>query len=312
MRRVNSYFTALRNVIASNKRAILITIGVTALYFSLIFSYSEGALYIGADDGGYYSLGQAFANFSIYEIFFPFAYIFSAGNIYLTFNVQLFLNMLLTFTSIYFLTHEFFKGFFEKEKLILIETAAVFIYPLNIASINVVWDTLFNSFQPPLAFLILFVAITIRIARNLLAHEEIKIRTLFVGGAFLGLAAEIPYPNTLRIIIIGLTIISYLTLTSSLRAIFVYRQSFRSYRISRGLVYFSVFISTVFIFSLYCIWPVIENLHYYFINSIQLSATYTSLMYGSSPINVFQNTIRLTYGNLDKLRLFEKYKATWI
>ena len=306
--RVKDCLTSLRKVTVSHRQTILILLGITSFYFFLVLSYSKGSLYIGSDNSGSYSLSYTMINFSIYQIFFPVAYIISAGNIYLTFNIQLFLNMFLTLSSIFFLTSVFFKGYFDKKKVILIGTIASFIYPLNIGAINVVWQTFLNSFQPPTAFLIFFIAIVVRISRNILSHEEVKISTLLTGGIFLGLAAGVPYPNTFRLIIVGITILFYFTLMALIRVILLEKRKITSYNILKGLAYFLILIFFVFLFSLYSLWPVLSNFVHYLTVTNQLSITYTGLEYTSSPINVFQNTIRLVYnGFLEESPYYRSY-----
>ena len=282
-------------MLTANRKTILIILSITIFYFLLILYYSKGALYIGGDGGGYYSLQYLISNFSIYEIFFPLAYVLSAGNIYLTFNIQLFLNMLLAFTSISFLVREFFRGHFNDRKLIVIETIAMFIYPLNIGAINVVWQTFLNSFNPPVAFFILFMAMIIRMSKKILSHKKISLKTILAGGIFLGLSAEVPYPNVFRVIIYGITIVFYFIFLSLLRVILMRESKFGSRNILKGLFYLLIFIASILLLSLYSLWPILTDIHHYLFTSIDLSSIYTSLEYSSSPINVFQNTIRLIY-----------------
>ncbi|WMT49130.1 MAG: hypothetical protein RE472_08685 [Thermoplasmatales archaeon] len=285
----------LQNLVDKSKQIILIDFCIATFYTFLFLFFSHGKLYIGGDNPGYYSLSYFAHNFSIYQLFYPVSYLISNGNIYATYNIQRFLNMLLTFLSISFFVHELFKGIFNSRKVRIISSIAVFIYPLNLGAINVVWQTFFNSFEVPVAFLILFIAIAIKIGRDILENKKIDANTVILGGIFLGIAAEVPYPNLFRIAFVGLSIMMYFVLMASFNAILWKRRKFNSRNLSRGMCLFLLLVTLIFIINLASLWPIIINYTNFLRNSKQLAAFYTSITYNPSPINSFQNTIRLIY-----------------
>ena len=268
--------------------AFLVITLITSFYEFIILFYTHGALFIGGDNPGYYTVINSWGQLNPSSALNSLSLLISNGNYSYSFYIDLFIKMDILLWAIYRLTIEFFKRHFKTKQLMYIGFLAAFLFPINLSAIQVVWQTFIGQFSLFSGLFILFLSFVVRIWSKMLNGERPKVHEVIISFLSLGLSGGF-YPNVVRIIILGWLVFIYFSVIAFLAS----RKKKISIKGIRTWIFF-IFFAAIFSFlgGIYSLLPIFDSSNIVS-SSVKLSTIFSSSLVQPGGFNTFFNTIRI-------------------
>lgn len=268
--------------------AFLVITLITSFYEFIILFYTHGALLIGGDNPGYYTVISSWGQLNPSSALNSLSLIISNGNYYHSFYIDLFIKMDILLWAIYRLVIEFFKPHVKTKHLVYIGFLAAFLFPINLSAIQAVWQSFIGQFSLFSGLFILFLSLVVRIWSKMLNGERPKVHEVIISFLLLGLSGSF-YPNVVRIIILGWLVFIYFFVIAFLAS--------PKKKISIkgvGTWIFFIFLAAIFSFlgGVYSLLGIVISSNTVS-SSVKLSAIFSSSLVQPGGFNTFFNTIRI-------------------